>query len=204
MGRIFDPQNKFFRALGSLVDLMGLSLMWLICCLPAVTAGSACAALYHAVLRCVRPGENGAFADFWRTFRAELRSGIPVTLAFIAGAVPLVFLFITFSAWYSEGYMGGLLLGAALGVLCLLPAGMLCIIFPLTARFFFTFRSLFSAALGLTLRHFFRVLLLTAAAAAGAALCIMFWAPVLILPALWAWGATFILEPIFTAYSSEP
>ena len=46
---IFDPENGFFRTLSRMVDVVGLSLLWVVLSLPLVTFGPACAALYHTV-----------------------------------------------------------------------------------------------------------------------------------------------------------
>ena len=50
---IFDPENGFFRTLSRMVDVVGLSLLWVALSLPLVTFGPACAALYHTVTHCV-------------------------------------------------------------------------------------------------------------------------------------------------------
>ena len=55
---IFNPQNRFWQTLDHFADLLILSLLWLVCSLPLVTAGAACAALYDAVARCVRGAEH--------------------------------------------------------------------------------------------------------------------------------------------------
>ena len=54
---IFNPQNRFWQTLDHFADLLILSLLWLVCSLPLITAGAASAALYDAVARCVRGGE---------------------------------------------------------------------------------------------------------------------------------------------------
>ena len=48
-GRIFNPENAFFRTADKLADLVMLSLMWALCSIPLVTLGPATAAL--AILR---------------------------------------------------------------------------------------------------------------------------------------------------------
>lgn len=204
MGRIFDPQNPFFRRLGSLVDLMGLSLLWLVCSLPAVTAGAASSAMYIAVLRCVLPGESGAFRTYFAALRDNLKSGVAAMLAVLAAAAPAAYLMLHFYAWYKDGYMGGLLLETALGVALLLPAGALCVMFPLAARFSFTLGRLISVSFRIALGHFPVCLLLTALAALSVWLSVAFWAPVLILPALWSLAAARLLEPVFLSYSNGP
>ena len=85
---IFNPQNRFWQTLDHFADLLILSLLWLVCSLPLVTAGAACAALYDAVARCVRGAEPLPWKRFWQTFRRELPC---------AGQQRLMFLLLTAS-----------------------------------------------------------------------------------------------------------
>ena len=78
---IFNPQNRFWQTLDHFADLLILSLLWLVCSLPLVTAGAACAALYDAVARCVRGAEPLPWKRFWQTFRRELPCAAAVTVA---------------------------------------------------------------------------------------------------------------------------
>ena len=48
---IFNPENAVFRMINKLLDLMVLSLVWVVCCIPVVTAGAASSALYYAVVK---------------------------------------------------------------------------------------------------------------------------------------------------------
>ena len=83
---IFNPQNRFWQTLDHFADLLILSLLWLVCSLPLVTAGAACAALYDAVARCVRGAEPLPWKRFWQTIRRELPCAAAVTVAW--GALP--------------------------------------------------------------------------------------------------------------------
>lgn len=74
---IFDPENGFFRTLSRMVDVVGLSLLWVALSLPLVTFGPACAALYHTVTHCVACQGDSTYLTFFRSFRANLRVGIP-------------------------------------------------------------------------------------------------------------------------------
>ena len=78
--RFFNPENDFFGFLGDLVDVVGLSILWLFCCLPVVTIGPACTALYHTVLRGLRQRQPGRYLRFLRCFRDNLKQGAAVTL----------------------------------------------------------------------------------------------------------------------------
>ena len=81
MNQIFNPENFFWKCFDKMADVLGLSLLWLLCSLPVITAGPACAALYDAAARCVRGGEPGPYRRFFRTFRQEFKSAALCWLA---------------------------------------------------------------------------------------------------------------------------
>ena len=84
MNGLFSPNNLFFRSLSWMVDIIGISFLWLLLSLPVITAVPAAAALYHTCALCVRRGEDGAFGRFLRSFRQNLRQGcilsVPLTV----------------------------------------------------------------------------------------------------------------------------
>lgn len=87
---IFDPENGFFRTLSRMVDVVGLSLLWVALSLPLVTFGPACAALYHTVTHCVVRQGDSTYLTFFRSFRANLRVGIPAGLLVLAAGALLL------------------------------------------------------------------------------------------------------------------
>ena len=50
---IFNIDNKFFRALNKLVDMVILSFCWIISCIPVFTIGAASTALYDTSRRVI-------------------------------------------------------------------------------------------------------------------------------------------------------
>ena len=201
MGSFFNPEKGVWSWLSTAVDIVGLSIAWLLLCLPLVTIGPATAALYHAVVRYVRPREMGAFRDFFLSFWRNLRVGLPVTLLCLAGTAVLACGYAIVRHNGREG-AGVVMLGLYYTVL-FVPAGVLCWLFPLLGRFEFGVGQLFVTALQLTLRHLpttFVVVLLTAETAA---FCIPNWWPALFLPALVMLLASLFLERIFQKYAPE-
>ena len=73
---IFRPYGLVWTVLNTVTDVVGLTLCWLLCCLPVVTLFPATAALYDAVVHGIRYREEGPYKRFFRTFRAEWKSGI--------------------------------------------------------------------------------------------------------------------------------
>lgn len=158
---IFDPENWFFRTLSRMVDVVGLSLLWVVLSLPLVTFGPACAALYHAVTRCVVRQEGGStYLTFFRSFRANLRVGIPAgLLVLVVGALLLQGYQVMVLAANS---MGGTAL-AMYGCYCaalIVPAGVACWAFPLLSRFQMGLGHLLVTSFQVTLRHLPQTLLL--------------------------------------------
>lgn len=61
-----------------------LSILWLVSCLPVVTAIPACIALYDSVVRCVLGDEDRPGLHFWRTFKRHLLRGIVLSILWLA------------------------------------------------------------------------------------------------------------------------
>lgn len=201
MGGFFNPEKGIWAWLGTLVDVCGLSILWIFLCLPVVTAGPATAALYHAVVTCVRAREPGAFGDYIRSFWKNLKDGCAASLICAAAAVALRFGYGVMRA--NTGTAAGGVLFAAYYTALILPAGVLVWLFPLLGRFVFGVKALFVTAFRLAVRHLpttFVVVLLTAQVAA---FCLSRWWPVLFMPAVTALLTSFFFERIFVKYAPE-
>ena len=201
MKNYFDPEKGVWAWLGTLVDICGLSILWIFLCLPVVTTGPATAALYHAVITCVRRREQGAFKDYLRSFLRNWKEGCLASLLCAAAAAVLAFGYGTMRA-HVDTAAGGLLFAAYYAAL-ILPAGVLVWLFPLLGRFEFGLKSLFVTALQLAVRHLpttFVVVLLTAETAV---FCLNNWWPVLFMPAVAVLLISFFFEKIFAKYVPE-
>jgi uncharacterized membrane protein YesL len=201
MGHIFDPENLFFRTVGEWVDLVGLSLLWAILCLPIVTIGPATAALYHTVYMVFRKGERDTFRRFFRSLRLNLKTGLLSTLALL----PVVLVLALLGYWYqlgaaTQGSMGRLAF-SYFYVLALLPLGLACWLFPLLGRFEFPLRQLFSTAGLLALGHLPTTLLVILLTLAVYLLIVSFPLLLFLLPALWALLLSFPLERVFAKHA---
>lgn len=94
-GRIFSPDNWFFRSTGKLVDIVLLSLLWLVMSLPLVTVGPASAALYDTVVKTLRnQEENTPYKRFFRVFRREFKVGAITSLVLLAAGFGLYCLYL--------------------------------------------------------------------------------------------------------------
>ena len=198
--RLFDPNNDFFSFLGDLVDVVGLSILWLFCCLPGVTIGPACTALYHTVFRGLRQRQNGRYLRFLECFRENLKQGVVVTLVCLPAGLVFYFGLPALTALALKGDQMAELLFWCWQTLAVLLGTLPLTAFPLLGRFQFATRDLLRTTLQLCIRHFPSVFLLSLCANAAVQLSFAWYAFALFLPALTALLATFLLERIFSRY----
>ena len=152
---IFNPENAVFRMINKLLDLMVLSLVWAVCCIPVVTAGAASAALYYAVVKAVRRQRSYPVREFWKSFRANLKKGILIQVIWLMlAAMMLISDVPLFAALLNGKEIQDRVLLVLLAVKAVFLAGMPCWLYPLLSRFEQRLLRLAEAALYMLLRYF--------------------------------------------------
>lgn len=196
--QIFDPENGLWRTVGKLVDVVGLSVAWLILCLPVITIGPASAALYYSVVKCVRRGEPRPFQNFWSAFRANLKKGILLTLPCLAVVAFLLWERGMLRYMANGGDRTAMALYVAVTVLLILPVGFACWLFPLLSRFEAGTGQLVRTALQLTLQHLPTTAALAALTYLLAFGSVYFWflLPFAVTPALDVLLSSFLVERV--------
>ena len=201
----FNPESPFFRFTGRVLDIVVLSVLWLVCSLPIVTIGPASAALYYSCAKCLRHQESGPYRNFLSAFRQNLKTGIGATVVFLLLAVLLDagYLFLVMAAG-AGGTVWGVVRIMYL-VLLVIPVSMVSCAFPLLSRFTYTVGGLLSNSLRLTFRHLPRTVAAGALTVTAVVLTVLFWyyGVMLLTPALCALLSTFLLEPVFRKYTPE-
>ena len=203
MGEFFNPEKGIWAWLSTLVDVVGLSVLWIALCLPVVTIGPATAALYYAVVRYVRRRESGAFGGYLRSFRANFAVGLRATLT----VIPLFLLLLggyRIVCWYGTR-LGGMayILYVAYYFALVLPAGVVCWLFPLLGRFEYGVRDLFRTAFQLTAAHLPSTVILVLLTGQSAVFCLNRWWPVVFLPSVGMLLASLFTERICCKYFPE-
>lgn len=85
---IFNDSSPFMTRIGQICVLVVFNLLWLLCCLPVLTAGASSAALAEVLLRYPQQTVGSAFIEFFAAFRRQLRRATPVwLLLLVCGAV---------------------------------------------------------------------------------------------------------------------
>lgn len=155
--RLFSFDSLFMRALNFIADLVIMHVLWLVCCLPIVTAGASTTALYYTCMKRMRTKEGYITKNFFHSFRENFRQATILWLIMLA----VLFLFVTDLRYavYLNNFMGKIML-----VTCsvfLIPCVLIAIyIFPVLAKFENTIFDNVKNALLMSIRHFPSSLLL--------------------------------------------
>lgn len=202
-GRFFDPEGTIWKPLGYLGDFVMLSLLWAVCCIPVITAGTATTAAYDAAVHALRRGDDALLTRFFATFKRELKSGILSTL---------FWLLILLGAWALYRLLVNSLPETAASrpvilifYLVLVSFFLLCVlswVFPTLSRFTFSTAALQQTAARLAFGYILRSAGLAAMIGGTAYLSFRFGIPIMVLPGAVAYVSTFLIEPVFKKYEA--
>lgn len=155
MKRLFDPDSPFIHVLSDLADLVILNLLWLLCCLPVVTAGASTAALYRCTLNMAYLRGGRRARAFFTAFRENFRQATLLWLILLA-----VLALLLADAWlvYQQAipYAFSFLVGPGLVIWAFAAA----YVFPLCAQFENTLGGTLKNALVFSSTHPLRSLLM--------------------------------------------
>lgn len=148
MGSIFSPDGPFNTFMTLVFDIMILSILWILCCVPVITIGASTTALYTVMLKRADNEEGYVIRGFFKAFKSNFRQTLPLTLIMLLiGAVLFVDFYIV-STWQFAA-------GSVMYALCLVAlfffAGIFSYVWPLTATFENTRIQTLNNALRLTL-----------------------------------------------------
>ncbi len=200
--QVFSPDNLFWRLISRGVDFVGLGLFWLLLCFPIVTIGPATAALYYTVVKTFRQKETASFRIFWDAFRSNLKKGCIATLICIPVCALFAFGYAVMDQVKGESAAGAVMF-VAYWVVLLIPAGTLCWLFPVIARFETGLKASFRNAFVLALRHLPTTFVLVLLNMYLIIFTIEQWWPVFFVPVLLTLLCSLFEERIFLKYLNE-
>jgi uncharacterized membrane protein YesL len=200
MGNFFNMDNGFFTALSKFVDIIVISLIWLVCCLPIVTIGPATTSLYYAVVKVIRRERGYLVREFFHSFKTNFKSGV------ISGViVTLLFIVLYFDRNFASSVKGtqGFVMLSIFNAMLFLLACVTLYIFPVLSRFSMGMKQLFKASLFMAMRHLPTTILMAIVTAAFMLGTYIMPIAILIAPALCTLVNSFLLERVLKKYMPE-
>ena len=202
MSDIFNYDNKLMQGLDKFFNVCYLSIVWLLACIPIITIGAANTALYYTANKVLKHNRGYVWKDFWGAFRANFKQSTIVWLVTLGLA--LLMCFDTYVMWKfaAAGYGIGKIYIFFTIVLAFVIMWAVYV-FPYIGRFANTTKAIMKNALLLAFAHLPKTLLVFAMFVGCAVLLYLFGFLIVLLPGLYMWIKSYIMEGIFRKYMSE-
>lgn len=196
---IFRPYGLVWNFFNAITDVLLLSLLWCGCSLPLITLGASTTALYDAAVHGIRYREPGVYRRFFRTFRREWKTSVPVTLLW--GLILLFGLYVLalLEEAAAEETLAGLMAGGY-RVLMGIPLTAACWSCMLLSRFTYRFRELTANALRFLPVHLLPSVAIGVFSWLVCWYCFHYPIALTFAPAVLAIGWSVVAEPVFQKY----
>jgi len=153
MGNFFNMDNGFFTTLSKLCDILLLSILWLLLCIPIVTIGPATTAMYYATVKVIRRERGYLFREFFKSFRQNFLNGAIFGVILTAIYVILIIDRISVGDITQTNEKMGVILFYVYNTLIIMVTFFTMYLFPILSRFSMTRKQLFKTAFIMSLRH---------------------------------------------------
>ena len=157
MNRIFNFEGPVFTFLSRLADLFWLNLLYIICCIPVITAGAATTALYYVTLKMAKDEEGYITKSFFKSFKQNFLQATAIWLVILViGIVMFMDLRIANGGNMAEVFNTTTVSNVvivAVGVMVIVLCMTLTYVFPLLAQFDNTVVNTVKNAFLISIRH---------------------------------------------------
>lgn len=201
---LFNPDNAFFTFMNKLCDVVALSVICTICCLPIFTIGPSIASLYYASVKVVRRGRSYALRSFFHSFKVNFKVGAIATLFYLAAAYILYIDYQYASILRADGKTMGTVLYFVFNLIAFVVISMFVWTFPILSRFNVGVKQLFKNAFIIAIRHLPTTILLVIIVGA---LGFLTWAIIpsfIILPGITTLLCSLPVERVMKKYMPKP
>lgn len=203
MNNFFNMDNGFFTFLNKVCDIVMLSIIWVVMCIPIITIGPANTALYYATVKVIRRERGYIFREFFKSFRLNFKRaaiiGVILTVIFAILAIDLM------AAW---GAITGktTINSVFIGVYIALTVFILSFaiyVFPVLSRFDMGIKQLVKAASFMAIRHLLHTILMIAVLACAVFAIMVMPIAIIFVPALASLIISFLMERVLKKYTPQ-
>lgn len=196
---ILEYDSPVMSGMNKVVDILLLSLVWFVCCLPIVTIGAATTALYYTVVKSLRKSRGYVFKTFFHAFRINFW---PATLLWLLFAVGIVLFYINFlfAMALKEESLRFFVMTVYLALaFVVLSVG--CYAFPVLSRCSMKCGAILRFSFGLTVKHFPFTVIMDVIVTAGVYLMWIIPIFAFCIPAVASLIFSFFMEKILIRYT---
>lgn len=202
MGRIFDMNNGFFRALAKLVDCVYLNIVFLISCIPIFTIGASLTAMYYAIQKSIKNDRGYVGKEYWAAWRRNFKQSSLIWLAtLLVGLILAGDIQILRYLAQRGNPMGGTY--PFFGVVIALLLLWVSYVFPYLARFENSTGAIVKNAAYMAILNLPRTLLIGVMLLVACLAVYIIPIAILIVPVVYCWMKNIVLEKVFLKYMSQ-
>ena len=200
--KFFAYDGKVMEILNKTGEIILLNIIFLICCLPVITIASALTSFYYAMIKSVRRERGNPVREFMRSMKRTIAKGSLLTLGIFLWMGALLY-----GRWMLLNGPGGAVSFQRVlyDVLIVLSIFFLIYIFPVFSRFEMKLSGIVKLSFVMSIRY----LPVTAAVAVGSAAVgwlLIYYLPIaciLVVPGVWCYLVTFLMEKALLHYMPE-
>lgn len=199
----FGSDGKLFYYLNKIGQILILTTLFLVSCIPIITIGSSITSFYYAMIKSIRRERGYPTTEFLSCFRRNLLKGSIVTLG-LGSAFGLLYVNREYVAKQGDVTSPGMVIVYDFLFIVLLLLVMF--IFPVMSRFHLKLSALLRLSLVMALRHLPITICLTAGVLLSGIL-LYYVVPIpfiVVLPGAWCYASTYLVEPVLRKYMPKP
>lgn len=200
MRGLFNPDNPIMRALSKLYDIVYLSLVWLLFCIPIITIGASTTALYYTSVKVLRKERGYIFHEFWHAFR--LNFGSATVIWIIEAVIGILFVGNMRFALAQQGRMGQIM-PVVYMVMIIIFIMIAVYLFPVLSRFSIKFFQLIKTSFFMSIKHLPRTILMAFVVIVSILSVYLIFPLVFIMPAAGSMIFSYLMEPILRKYTPK-
>lgn len=200
MSNLFNMDNAFFTFLGKICDVIFLSVVYILLCIPIITIGPANTAVYYATVKVIRRERGYLFREFFKCFKMNFKRGAAIGFILTVCYIIIGFdIFAAYTSWTGETTFSSILFGIYIAIAVLLTSFSI-FVFPVLSRFELSLKQLVKVVFFMSMKHLpFTIIMLVIQVAAIASVIFV---PLLIfiMPVTSTFLISLLMERIFKKY----
>lgn len=155
----FRGDSAYSQIMTKVFDVLWLSVLSILCCIPIITIGASLSSLYYVMLKLVRDEETAVTRNYFKAFKQNFLQSLPATLILlvITGILAADFHILGQNSSQNASVVYGCCV-----VILLAAAAVFSYVFPLMARYQNTLRRTFENAARLAASHLWQTVVMVA------------------------------------------
>lgn len=200
MSNFFNMDNPFFTFLSKVCDVIFLSFIYILICIPIITIGPANTAMYYATVKVIRRERGYLFREFFKAFKLNFKRA-----AAIGVVLSIMYIIIGFDIYASWASLSGntsvssIMFGIYIAIALILTS-FTVYVFPVLSRFELKTKQLIKVVFFMSMKHLPFSLVMVAIQVAAIVGVIFMPILVFVLPVSSAFLISLLMERIFKKY----